>query len=141
MPKKYKKKPTPKKPKNYRGQLEKYVYQPRNRYIKKIKRKPVTFRKPMRLRKPMTFRKPVSFRKPVTFRKPVRLRKQPLQIRRKPISMKSMNFQDSKFYSSQTGKKPVFKRRTRGFKNMDGDISGFEFDQDNNQKRLITYPN
>ena len=52
-----------------------------------------------------------------------------------------MSFQDSKFYSSQSGQKPVYKRRTRGLKNIDGDVSGFEFNQDNNQQRLITYPN
>ena len=122
---------------------------PKKSVYKKPKKKSSKFKKSVSSGKKNTRRlvstihKKTKMRKqPTVMRKqPKTLRKNPLQIYRKPLSMKSMSFQDSKFYSSQSGKKPVFKRRTSGFKNIDGDISGFEFNQDNNQQRLITYPN
>jgi hypothetical protein len=81
-------------------------------------------------------------KQPTLMRKPLKtLRRKPLQIYRNPVSMKSMSFQDSKFYSSQSGEKPVFKRITSGIQNIDGDVSGFKFNQDNNHQQLITYPN
>ena len=67
-----------------------------------------TVRKKTKMRKQPT----VMRKQPTVMRKqPKTLRKIPLQIYRKPLSMKSMSFQDSKFYSSQTGQKPVYKRK------------------------------
>ena len=55
-------------------------------------------------------------------------------------SFKSMSFMDSSSYSNVMGKED-FKRKMRGHKNIEGQESGIEVDQDNNLIRIKRYPN
>ena len=55
-------------------------------------------------------------------------------------SFKSMSFMDSSSYSNVMGKED-FKRKMRGHKNIEGQESGIEIDQDNNLIRIKRYPN
>ena len=71
----------------------------------------------------------------VTIRQP---RKRRFVLHKPSSSHKSMRYQDSSFYSSGTGKKPLYKRRARGLRKIDGSVSGFRFDQDNEKKYLTT---
>ena len=55
-------------------------------------------------------------------------------------SFKSMSFMNSSSYSNVMGKED-FKRKMRGHKNIEGQESGIEVDQDNNLIRIKRYPN
>tara|TARA_Y100000768_G_scaffold387262_1_gene378002 strand:- start:1873 stop:2280 length:408 start_codon:yes stop_codon:yes gene_type:complete len=88
-----------------------------------------------------TIRQPSK--KKYSFHAPRLLRKRPRYSLRRNMptqSFKSMSFMDSSSYSNIMGKED-FKRKMRGHKNIEGQESGIEIDQDNNLIRIKRYPN
>jgi len=82
-------------------------------------------------------------KKRYSFHAPRLLKKRPRYSLRRNMptqSFKSMSFMDSSSYSNIMGKED-FKRKVRGHKNIEGQESGIEVDQDNNLIRIKRYPN
>jgi len=82
-------------------------------------------------------------KKRYSFHAPRLLKKRPRYSLRRNMptqSFKSMSFMDSSSYSNIMGKED-FKRKVKGHKNIEGQESGIEVDQDNNLIRIKRYPN
>ena len=59
--------------------------------------------------------------------------------KRKPTSFQSLSFSDSSSYSNMMGKKK-YKRRAIKKQNINGNLSGIEFKQDDDRLRVKIFP-
>ena len=132
MPRKYTRRNTIRGGKKSKGNKAKKAKKGKKKQLKDRRKLP---------RSTYTIRQP--HKKRYSFHAPRLLKKRPRYSLRRNTptqSFKSISFMDSSSYSNVMGKED-FKRKMRGHKNIEGQESGIEVDQDNNLIRIKRYPN